>query len=88
MFTSRRHKLTFLCLHVSYMSLPLSFIANELAFDSVSQAKDFLMEHRSGFFKNPNNPDEEKILDCKPTIQALQQIFDEKYRKIQIKGAV
>lgn len=71
------------------MSLRLSFISTELAFDTVGQAKEFLEQHRAGtFFKNPNSPDDEKILDCKAAHQTLVQIFEEKYRKVQIKGAV
>lgn len=70
------------------MTLQLTFISNELAFDNAAEAKEFLMEHRAGFFKNPNGLDEEKILDCKPANQSLAQVFEEKYRKVQIKGAV
>jgi SAC3 family protein LENG8/THP3 len=46
------------------------------------------MEHRSGLFRNPNSADEEKTLDCKAAAQPLTQIYEEKYRKVQIKGAV
>lgn len=70
------------------MTLRLTFISNELAFDTPSQAKEFLTEHRAGHFKNPNSSDKDKILDCKPANQPLAQIFEEKYRRVQIKGAV
>ena len=46
------------------------------------------MERRVGLFKNPNAPDEEKVFDTKTAAQPLAQIFEEKYRKVQIKGAV
>ena len=72
-----------------YMTLRLSFISTELAFDNATQAKEFLDQHRAGtFFKNPNSADDEKILDCKAAHPTLVQIFEEKYRKVQIKGAV
>lgn len=70
------------------MTLKLAFISDELGFEAHAQAKDFIMEHRAGFFKNPNSSDDEKILDCKAANQPLAQVFEEKYRKIQIKGAV
>lgn len=70
-----------------YRTLPLPFIQKELAFDTLAQGREFLMEHRA-IFQNPNSSDEEKILDCKPAAQPLMQALEEKYRKVQIKGAV
>ncbi|CCM00363.1 uncharacterized protein FIBRA_02393 [Fibroporia radiculosa] len=72
----------------SYRTLSLSFIQNELAFETPATAREFLSEHRAGTFQNPNSPDSEKIVDCKPAAAPLAQIFEEKYRKVQIKGAV
>jgi hypothetical protein len=46
------------------------------------------MNHQCAFFTNPNSPDEQKTLDCKPVIPVLARVFEEKYRKITIKGAV
>ena len=66
----------------------MSFIQNELAFDSLAQVRDFLTDSRAGVFQNPNAPDTEKILDCKPAGAPLAQVLEEKYRKVQIKGAV
>jgi hypothetical protein len=71
-----------------YKTLSLSFIHKELAFDNLAEARDFLMNNQCAFFTNPNCPDEEKTLDCKPIIPELARIFEEKYRKITIKGAV
>lgn len=68
--------------------MPLSFIQNELAFESLAAAREFLVEHRVGFFQNPNSPDADAVLDCKPASPQLAQIYEEKYRKVQIKGAV
>ncbi|KAH9852042.1 SAC3/GANP/Nin1/mts3/eIF-3 p25 family-domain-containing protein [Lenzites betulinus] len=72
----------------AYRTVPLSFIQSELAFETPAAAREFLVEHRAGFFQNPNSPDEEAVLDCKPASPQLAQIYEEKYRKVQIKGAV
>ncbi|KAI0820347.1 SAC3/GANP/Nin1/mts3/eIF-3 p25 family-domain-containing protein [Trametes gibbosa] len=72
----------------AYRTVPLSFIHSELAFETAAAAREFLVEHRAGFFQNPNSPDEEAVLDCKPASPQLAQIYEEKYRKVQIKGAV
>lgn len=71
-----------------YRTIPLSFIQNELAFDTLIAARDFIMEHKAAFFTNPNSPDSDKVLDCKPAGTPLVQLFEEKYRKVQIRGAV
>lgn len=71
-----------------YKTLPLSFIYTELGFDQITDAIDFLQEHRAAHFNNANVPDEEKTLDCRALSAHLTEIFEEKYRKVQIKGAV
>lgn len=71
-----------------YRTVPLPFIQNELAFEGAAAAREFLVEHRVGFFQNPNAKDEEAVFDCKPASALLAQIYEEKYRKVQIKGAV
>jgi hypothetical protein len=75
-------------LHHSYKTLPLSFIYNELAFETPAAAREFLVAHSAGFFMNPNSPDTVKILDCKPAGPNLGLAFDEKFRKVGIKGAL
>jgi hypothetical protein len=44
--------------------------------------------HSAAFFEDPNRPDEQKILNCKAAAPSLAQIFEEKYRKVLIKGAI
>ena len=66
----------------------MSFIQNELAFDSLALAREFLTENKAGIFQNPNAPDTDKVLDCKAAGAPLAQALEEKYRKVQIKGAV
>ncbi|KAJ3550567.1 hypothetical protein NM688_g5045 [Phlebia brevispora] len=87
-FINRERVKALLVMTKAYRYLPLPFIQNELAFDTLAQAREFLMEHRAATFQNPNQPDEEKVLDCKPAAAPLAQVFEEKYRKVQIKGAV
>ncbi|GJE91130.1 hypothetical protein PsYK624_072790 [Phanerochaete sordida] len=88
-FIDRERARALIIMSKAYMTLRLSFISTELAFDNATQAKEFLDQHRAGtLFKNPNSADEEKILDCKAAHATLVQIFEEKYRKVQIKGAV
>jgi hypothetical protein len=74
--------------HNRYRTISLSFLQNELAFDDVGAACRFLVEHSCAFFLNPNSPDSEKTLDCKPAAPQLMQAFEEKYRKVNIKGAI
>jgi hypothetical protein len=71
-----------------YQRLPLAFIHQELAFDSLNHVHEFLMSHRAAHFVNPNNPDAEKILDCKIVSMELPTVLEEKYRRVQIKGAI
>ena len=59
-----------------------------MAFESLEQAREFLAEHRVACFQNPNADDVLKVLDCKPAAAPLAQVFEEKYRRVQIKGAV
>ena len=71
-----------------YRTVPLTFIEKELGFDNLAQAREFLQEHRAGIFTNPNSPDAQAVVDCRPASAPLAQVYEEKYRKIQIRGAV
>ena len=72
----------------SYRKLQLAFIQNELAFDTLAQAREFLEKNGVSCWENPNGSDEDKVLDCKIAAAPLIQAFEENYRKVQIKGAV
>ncbi|KAI0741552.1 SAC3/GANP/Nin1/mts3/eIF-3 p25 family-domain-containing protein [Daedaleopsis nitida] len=87
-FIDRERMRALMVMTKAYRTLPLSFVQNELAFESLEVAREFLNEHRVGFFQNPNSPDTEKVLDCKPAGAPLASVFEEKYRKVQIRGAV
>lgn len=60
----------------------------ELAFDSLTQARDFLDAHGGGVFANPNEPDKRRTLDCKAASPRLAQAYEEKYSRNRLKGAV
>ncbi|KAF5373248.1 hypothetical protein D9615_007438 [Tricholomella constricta] len=72
----------------AYRTIPLAFIHNVLAFDTLDAARVFLVDHSAAFFTNPNDPDNQKTLDCKPATSQLAQVFEDKYRKVLIKGAI
>lgn len=68
--------------------IPLSFVQAELAFESLDEARTFLVNHSAGLFQNPNDPDIKKNLDCKNVHGRLREVFEEKYRRVGIKGAI
>ncbi|OJA19234.1 hypothetical protein AZE42_08642 [Rhizopogon vesiculosus] len=72
----------------AYRTLALPFIQNELGFETTTEAREFLATHSLTFFTNPNAPDREKTVDCKSAAPQLAQIYEEKYRKVGIKGAI
>ena len=71
-----------------YRTISLSFIHQELAFDSLALAREFLVNHSAAFFTDSASPDAAKILECKPAFPSLSQAYTEKYRKVNIKGAI
>jgi SAC3 family protein LENG8/THP3 len=88
MSSSRNICTAFLTGSNRYRTISLSFIAQELAWDTIEEARDFLIAQGAAFFTNPNSPDTEKELECKPTVPQLTRSFEEKYRKVGIKGAI
>jgi len=87
-FVDRERAKALTIMSKAYHQLPLTFIRDELAFENVSQVANFLQSHRAPFFQNPNDPDEQKIFDCKPAQAQLTKAYEEKYRKATIKGAI
>lgn len=71
-----------------YRTLSLQFITDELAFESITHAIEFLTSHGVTAYTNPNDRQDERILDCKAAFPVLSQAYEEKYRRVQIKGAV
>ncbi|KAF8517983.1 SAC3/GANP/Nin1/mts3/eIF-3 p25 family-domain-containing protein [Hysterangium stoloniferum] len=72
----------------AYMTLPLSFIEKQLSYDSLSAARASLAAHNAAIFKNPYDADSDKTFDCKAALPCLAASFEEKYRKVGIKGRI
>jgi len=74
----------------AYMQLPLSFVASELAFDTVSDAHRFLSEHSIAVYTSTDQSisDSEKRIDCKAAHPRILACYEEKYRKIDIVGRI
>ncbi|KAK7056204.1 hypothetical protein VNI00_002756 [Paramarasmius palmivorus] len=73
---------------IAKATISLSFLQNELAFDDLEATRNFLVEHKAAFFTNPTAPLAEKTIDCKLATPVLAQVYEEKYRKVGIKGAI
>ncbi|KAJ8094677.1 hypothetical protein PM082_010683 [Marasmius tenuissimus] len=71
-----------------YKTIGVPFIQNELAFDDLESTCKFLEEHKAACYTNPTARDTEKIIDCKPAMSTLTQVYEEKYRRVGIKGAI
>lgn len=71
-----------------YLILPLAFIYNELAFENMDKMMEFLTAHKVLCWQNPDARDEQKVFDCRQAQKILLQVYEEKYRKATIKGAV
>jgi len=87
-FMDRERVKALMVMSRSYQRLPLSFLVAELAFEHATQLVEFLTEHNSALFANPNAPDAEKMLECRLCHDPLQQAFETKYRKVVIKGRI
>jgi hypothetical protein len=88
-FVDRERVRTLIAMSKAYVQLSMSFIAKELAFDEgAGEAVKFLYTLQAGTFSNPNDPDEKKVLDCKRCFEPLTAVYEEKYRKVTIKGRV
>ncbi|KAJ3865892.1 SAC3/GANP/Nin1/mts3/eIF-3 p25 family-domain-containing protein [Lentinula novae-zelandiae] len=72
----------------AYRTISLSFIQNELGFDDLDSTIKFLEEHKGAHFTNPTSSNSQKIVECKSAATFLGQVYEEKYRKVGIRGAV
>lgn len=91
-----RERLGALCtMTKAYLTLPLIFIAKELAFEDASQAHSFLFKHGAAQYvaSQPSNGnglrgDSARVLDCKQAQPRLAQVYEEKTRRVTIQGAI
>ncbi|KAJ4465799.1 SAC3/GANP/Nin1/mts3/eIF-3 p25 family-domain-containing protein [Lentinula edodes] len=72
----------------AYRTISLSFIQNELGFDDLDSTIKFLEEHKGAHFTNPTSSNSQKIVECRSAVTYLGQVYEEKYRKVWIRGAV
>ncbi|KAG8683032.1 hypothetical protein FRC09_016343 [Ceratobasidium sp. 395] len=72
----------------AYLQLPLSFVTKELAFDSASDAHQFLVDNSIAVYTNQAAKDDEKLVDCKPAHPKVVARYEEKYRKVDIVGRI
>ncbi|KAF7294508.1 PCI domain-containing protein [Mycena kentingensis (nom. inval.)] len=87
-FVGRERARALMVITKAYKTVPLTFIHQELAFESYLQANKFLAEHSAAQYTNPNSTDADKTLDCRAAGANLAQTFEAKYRKVQISGAI
>ncbi|KAF8630742.1 hypothetical protein AX17_005337 [Amanita inopinata Kibby_2008] len=87
-FIDRERVKALMIISKAYRTISLTFIQNELAFETLDAARMFLVDHSASFFVNPNDPDSRRNLDCRAAFNRFKEVFEEKYRKVGIKGAI
>jgi len=87
-FIARERFKALMTITKAYHTIPLAFLKSELAFEALDDARVFLEKHNVGSFTNPNEPDNVKNLDCRAVHGRVKEVFEEKYRKVGIKGAI
>ncbi|KAG2011387.1 hypothetical protein CC2G_011513 [Coprinopsis cinerea AmutBmut pab1-1] len=87
-FIDRERARALLVITKAYLKVPLTFLQNELAFESLEETVKFLQSHSAACFVDPRHPDSQKIVECRPAHAKLVQVYEEKYRKVAIKGAI
>ncbi|CAK5267526.1 unnamed protein product [Mycena citricolor] len=87
-FVARERVKALLVITKAYRTISLVFIQQELAFDGIDQAREFLVEHSAACFTDQTSPDSQKTLDCRLAGAQLSQVYETKYRKVGIKGAI
>ncbi|KAL0953484.1 hypothetical protein HGRIS_004714 [Hohenbuehelia grisea] len=87
-FIPRERVRALMVMSKAYRTITLAFVRDELGFENLAEAREFLTEHSASFFTNHNSPDDDKVLDCKPMAPQLNQVFEAKYRKVGIHGAI
>ncbi|KXN81539.1 hypothetical protein AN958_04476 [Leucoagaricus sp. SymC.cos] len=87
-FMDRERTRALLTITKAYRTIPLTFIHKKLAFDSLEATSKFLFDHSCAFFTDANVADNQKNLDCKRASLNLPEVYETKYRKVGIKGAI
>jgi hypothetical protein len=71
-----------------YLTISLAHVHSEFAFQTMEETISFLTDHESAHFVDPSKPDSEKQLDCKAIFKHIPAQYEEKYRKVGIRGAI
>jgi len=87
-FIDRERARALLVITKGYRQIPLAFIQSELAFDDLEDARKFLTDHCAALFTDPNVPDHKKVIECKMAHSKLAPVYEQKYRRVMIKGAI
>ncbi|PPQ63387.1 hypothetical protein CVT24_005652 [Panaeolus cyanescens] len=87
-FIDRERVKALMVITKAYKTIPLTFIQKSLGFDSLDEVRTFLSGHSLAAFSNPNSPESERILDCKAIVAEVTKVYQEKYRRAMIKGAI
>ncbi|KAL1731142.1 SAC3/GANP/Nin1/mts3/eIF-3 p25 family-domain-containing protein [Schizophyllum commune] len=83
-FIPRERARALICITRAYKQIPISFLQNELCLETPEGTHQFLQEYGCAIY----TPDA-KSVDCNTIDQVtLQKTFEQKYRKINIKGAI
>lgn len=87
-FIDRERAKALMVITKAYKTFPLAYLRQELAFDDYEATHKFLVDHSVTYFVDPYKHDDEKDLDCKFANPKIKEIFEAKYRRIQIRGAI
>jgi hypothetical protein len=95
-FVERERLAALAIMSKAYMSLPLSFIATELGFESATEAHELLDSHGAAIYtaqtRDPASkapiPHQDRILDCKAANKPLTEAKTAKFARVGIKGAI
>ncbi|KAL1746823.1 SAC3/GANP/Nin1/mts3/eIF-3 p25 family-domain-containing protein [Schizophyllum fasciatum] len=83
-FIPRERARALICITRAYKQIPISFLQNELCLETLEGTHQFLQDFGCSVYTTDN-----KSVDCAAIDQAtLQKSFEQKYRKINIKGAI
>lgn len=83
-FVDRERTRALIIISKAYRTIPILFVHKELAFDSLGATRAFLEDHSCAFYVDKN----QENLDCKRANAVLNEVYESKYRKVGIKGAI
>lgn len=83
-FIPRERARALICITRAYKTLPIEFLQSELCLETLEGTHQFLQEYGCATYTA-----DQKNIDCNAISQAnVQKTFEQKYRKVGIKGAI